>query len=81
MKQLTKDEFMAALVERPVVSEETRKAFAAMEVGEGIEVMRDEWRNKSTPSDYAACYGRNHKRKFQTRMLANMEGWVILRIK
>ncbi len=67
MKKLTENEFM--------------EAFAAMEVGEGIEIMRDEWRNKSTPSDYAACYGRQHKRKFKTRMLANMEGWVILRIK
>ncbi len=81
MKKLTKDEFMAALVERPIVSEEIRKAFAAMEVDDAIEVMRDEWRNKSMPADYAACYGRNHKKKFQTRILANMEGWVILRIK
>ncbi len=76
---ITKNEFMAADVERPVIADDIRAALESLEVGQGMEIGRDEWRNKSKPADYVANFGQQRKRKFKTRILANSEGWVVLR--
>lgn len=53
---------------------------ASLQVGEGVEIDRTEWKLKTSPADYFSHYGAQIGQKLTARTFADGTGWAILRV-